>query len=69
MNKTLLQTHIDLLNECKRQHKMLEKLIELNMNDLHDIADQRDWYFEEYQKMKDRNEELKKLIEQKWYKE
>ena len=48
---------------------MLEKLIELNMNDLHDIADQRDWYFEEYQKMKERNEELKKVIEQKWYKE
>jgi hypothetical protein len=69
MNKTLLQTHIDLLNECRRQNKMLEKLIELNMNDLHDIADQRDWYFEEYQKMKARNEELKKLIEQKWYKE
>ena len=39
------------------------------MNDLHDIADQRDWYFEEYQKMKERNEELKKVIEQKWYKE
>ncbi len=69
MNKTLLQTHIDLLNECKKQNKMLEKLIELNMNDLHDIADQRDWYFEEYQKMKERNEELKKVIEQKWYKE
>jgi hypothetical protein len=69
MNKTLLQTHIDLLNECRRQNKMLEKLIELNMNDLHDIADQRDWYFEEYQKMKERNEELKKVIEQKWYKE
>lgn len=69
MNKTLLQTHIDLLNECRRQNRMLEKLIELNMNDLHEIADQRDWYFEEYQKMKDRNEELKKLIEQKWYKE
>jgi hypothetical protein len=69
MNKTLLQTHIDLLNECRRQNKMLEKLIELNMNDLHDIADQRDWYFEEYQKMKDRNEELQKVIKQKWYKE
>jgi hypothetical protein len=63
MNKTLLQTHIDLLNECRRQNKMLEKLIELNMNDLHEIADQRDWYFEEYQKMKERNEELKKVIE------
>lgn len=48
---------------------MLEKLIELNMNDLHEIADQRDWYFEEYQKMKDRSEALKKVIEQKWYKE
>jgi hypothetical protein len=69
MNKTLLQTHIDLLNECRRQNKMLEKLIELNMNDLHEIADQRDWYYEEYQKMKAGNEELKKLIEQKWYKD
>jgi gas vesicle protein len=69
MNKTIIQTYIDLLNECKKQNKMLEKLIELNMNDLHDIADQRDWYFEEYQKMKDRNEELKKVIEQKWYQE
>ena len=37
MNKTLLQTHIDLLNECKRQNKMLEKLIELNMNDFHEV--------------------------------
>jgi hypothetical protein len=69
MNKTIIQTYIDLLNECKKQNTMLEKLIELNMNDLHDIADQRDWYFEEYQKMKDRNEELKKVIEQKWHKE
>ena len=69
MKKTLLQTHIDLLNECRRQNKMLEKLIELNMNDLHEIADQRDWYYEEYQKMKVHNEELKKVIEQKWYKE
>jgi hypothetical protein len=48
---------------------MLEKLIELNMNDLHEIADQRDWYFEEYQKMKGHNEKLMKIIEQKWYKE
>jgi hypothetical protein len=69
MNKTLLQTHIDLLNECRRQNRMLEKLIELNMNDLHEIADQRDWYYEEYQKMKAGNEKLKKVIEQKWYKE
>jgi DNA anti-recombination protein RmuC len=62
MNKTLLQTHIDLLNECRRQNKMLEKLIELNMNDLHEIADQRDWYFEEYQKMKYKNEDMNKNI-------
>jgi hypothetical protein len=58
MNKTILQTHIDLLNECRRQNKMLEKLIELNMNDLHEIADQRDWYYEEYQKMKARYKEV-----------
>jgi arginine utilization protein RocB len=69
MNKTILQTHIDLLNECKRQNQMLEKLIELNMNDFHEIVDQRDWYYEEYQKMKGRSEELMKVIKQKWYKE
>jgi len=68
MNKTLLQTHIDLLNECRKQNKMLEKLIELNMNDLHEIADQRDWYFEEYQKMKQRNEELREAIKKMVYK-
>ena len=54
MNKTLLQTHIDLLNECRRQNKMLEKLIELNMNDLHEIADQRDWYYDSYRQLKDK---------------
>ena len=56
MKKTILQTHIDLLNECRRQNKMLEKLIELNMNDLHDIADQRDWYYERYMQLKDKYE-------------
>lgn len=54
MKKTILQTHIDLLNECKRQNKMLEKLIELNMNDLHEIADQRDWYYERCMQLKDK---------------
>ena len=53
MNKTILQTHIDLLNECKRQNKMLQKLIELNMNDMQDIVDQRDWYYERYRQLKE----------------
>lgn len=53
MKKTLLQAHIDLLNKCRRQNKMLEKLIELNMNDLHEIADQRDWYYDRYRQLKD----------------
>jgi hypothetical protein len=59
MNKTILQTHIDLLNECKRQNQMLEKLIELNMNDLQDIVDQRDWYYERCMQLKDMVEALK----------
>ena len=54
MNKTLLQTHIDLLNEGRRQNKMLEKLIELNMDDMHDIVDQRDWYYDRYRQLKDK---------------
>ena len=58
MNKTILQTHIDLLNECKRQNKMLEKLIELNMNDLQDIVDQRDWYYDRYRQLKDKVDAL-----------
>ena len=54
MKKTILQTHIDLLNECKRQNNMLENLIELNMNDLQYIVDQRDWYYERYMQLKDK---------------
>jgi len=38
----------------RKEIRMLEKLIELNMKDLHDIADQRDWYYEEYQKLKEK---------------
>jgi hypothetical protein len=38
--------------DLRKEITMLEKLIELNMKDLHDIADQRDWYYEEYQKLK-----------------
>jgi hypothetical protein len=57
MNKTILQTPIDLLNECKRQNKMLEKLIELNMYDMQDIVDQRDWYYDRYRQLKDKYNE------------
>jgi hypothetical protein len=44
------------IDKLKKEIKMLEKLIELNMNDLWDIADQRDWYYEEYQKLKKQKE-------------
>ena len=47
--KDVCEVNVDLRKEIK----MLEKLIELNMKDLWDIADQRDWYYEEYQKLKD----------------
>jgi len=48
------QELFDELLECKDKVRMLEKLIELNMKDLWDIADQRDWYYEEYRKLKDK---------------
>lgn len=38
--------------KLRKELRMLEKLIELNMKDLWEIADQRDWYYEEYQKLK-----------------
>jgi len=38
----------------RKEIKMLETLIELNMKDLWDIADQRDWYYEEYRKFKNK---------------
>ena len=56
MKKTIVQTYIDLLNECKRQNKMLEKLIELNMKDMQSIVDQRDWFYERYRQLKDKDE-------------
>jgi hypothetical protein len=40
--------------KLRKEIRMLEKLIELNMKDLYDITDQRDWYYEEYQKLKDK---------------
>jgi hypothetical protein len=39
--------------KLRKELRMMEKLIELNMKDLHDIVDQRDWYYEEYRKLKD----------------
>lgn len=33
------------LLEAKDKIKMLEKLLELNMNDFWEMADQRDWYY------------------------
>ena len=42
----------------RKEIRTLEKLIELNMKDLHDIADQRDWYYEEYQKTRKSNSEV-----------
>ena len=49
-NSLMMEVNVKL----RREIRMLEKLIELNMKDLHDIADQRDWYYEEYQKLKDK---------------
>jgi hypothetical protein len=40
--------------DLRKEITMIEKLLELNMKDLHDIADQRDWYYDEYQKLKDK---------------
>jgi UDP-N-acetyl-D-mannosaminuronate dehydrogenase len=38
--------------DLRKELTMLEKLNELNLKDLHDIADQRDWYYDEYRKLK-----------------
>jgi hypothetical protein len=49
------QVYRDTLKENERLKKeivILDKLLELNMKDLWDIADQRDWYYEECQKLK-----------------
>ena len=42
------------LLEYKDKVRMLETLIELNMKDFWDVCDQRDWYYEEYRKLKDK---------------
>ncbi len=44
----------------KKEVQKLEKLIELNMRDFWEMTDQRDWYYEEYRKLKFK-EELKQV--------
>jgi len=41
------------INDLRKEVKMLETLIELNMKDCHEIADQRNKYYEELQTWKD----------------
>jgi hypothetical protein len=38
--------------DLRKEITMIEKLLELNMKDLHNIADQRDWYYDLYQRAK-----------------
>jgi len=38
----------------KEEIVKLDKLLELNMKDFWDVCDQRDWYYEEYRKLKDK---------------
>lgn len=40
------------LKDCQLTCNHLKKIIELNLNDLWDIVDQRDWYYSEYQRLK-----------------
>jgi hypothetical protein len=40
------------IEDIWKENQMLKKLIELNMNDFWDVVDQRDWYYEQYQKLK-----------------
>jgi hypothetical protein len=49
----IMKVNVDLRKELT----MLEKLNEFNMQDLWHIADQRDWYHEEYAKLKQNNVE------------
>lgn len=38
--------------KLRKELRMMQKLMQLNMQDLHDVADQRDWYYEEHRKIK-----------------
>ena len=62
--KDLIKKQMDMFEELQqwkesyrslwKKNMLSEKLNELNMKDLWDIADQRDWYYEEYRKLKDK---------------
>jgi hypothetical protein len=41
--------------KLRKELRMMEKLLELNMKDFHDIAEQRDWYYERYTHYKKTN--------------
>ena len=54
---TIIRQQVEKENkELKQEVQMLEKLIELNLKDLWDIVDQRDWYYSEYQRIKNHNQ-------------
>ena len=42
--------------DLTREVKNLDKIIELNLKDLWDIADQRDWYYYECQRLKSQSQ-------------
>lgn len=54
------KSHLEQLQKWKqmyrtlwKRHLMLEKLNELNMNDFHEVVDQRDWYYDRYRFLKE----------------
>ncbi len=47
----IMKVNVDLRKEIRQ----LEKLLELNMKDFWEVVDQRDWYYEGYRKLKDKN--------------
>lgn len=49
-----LQQWKQLYSTLWKKNMLNDKLIKLNMNDFHNVVDQRDWYYEEYRKLKDR---------------
>lgn len=37
-----------------KENSLTEKLLELNMEDFHNVVDRRDWYYERYRDLKER---------------